>query len=48
MAALLVHTGEIRGSVYEQRNSRVELLDFLELLEAEIPEGRQCTRCPAV
>ena len=40
LAALLVHTGEIRGSVYEQCNSRVELLDFLELLEAEIPEGK--------
>jgi transposase len=40
LAALLVHTGEIKGSVYE-RNSRVEFLDFLELLEAEIPAGTQ-------
>jgi transposase len=40
LAALLVHTGEIKGSVYE-RNSRVEFLDFLELLEVEIPAGKQ-------
>jgi transposase len=40
LAALLVHTGEIKGAVYE-RNSRVEFLDFLELLEAEIPAGKQ-------
>ncbi len=39
LAALLVHTGEIKGSVYE-RNSRVEFLDFLEGLEAEIPPGK--------
>ncbi len=40
LAALLVHTGEIKGSVYE-RNSRVEFLDFLELLEAEIPADKE-------
>jgi len=40
LAALLVHTGEVKGSVYE-RNSRVEFLDFLELLEAEIPAAKQ-------
>lgn len=40
LAALLVHTGEIKGSVYE-RNSRVEFLDFLEQLEAEIPPDKQ-------
>jgi transposase len=40
LAALLVHSGEIKGNVYE-RNSRVEFLDFLELLEAEIPADKQ-------
>lgn len=40
LAALLVHTGEVKGNVYE-RNSRTEFLDFLELLEAEIPAGKQ-------
>jgi len=40
LAALLVHTGEVKGQVYE-RNSRVEFLDFLELLETEIPAGKQ-------
>jgi transposase len=40
LAALLVHTGEVKGSVYE-RNSRVEFLDFLQLLEAEIPADNQ-------
>jgi transposase len=40
LAALLVHSGEIKGSVYE-RNSRVEFLDFLQLLEAEIPPDNQ-------
>jgi transposase len=40
LAALLVHTGEVKGSVYE-RNSRVEFLHFLELLEAEIPADKQ-------
>jgi transposase len=40
LAALLVHTGEIKGSVYE-RNSRVEFLDFLHRLEAEIPQDKQ-------
>ncbi|MGH2996358.1 MAG: IS630 family transposase [Gaiellaceae bacterium] len=39
LAALLVHTGEIRGNVYE-RNSRVEFLHFLEQLEAEIPPDK--------
>ncbi len=40
LAALLVHTGEVKGSVYE-RNSRVEFLDFLATLEAEIPADKQ-------
>jgi len=40
LAALLVHTGEVKGSVYE-RHSRVEFLDFLERLEAEIPAAKQ-------
>jgi len=40
LAALLVHTGEVKGNVYE-RNSRAEFLDFLELLEAEIPADKQ-------
>lgn len=40
LAALLVHTGEVIGEVYD-RNSRVEFLDFLERLEAEIPAGKQ-------
>ena len=40
LAALLVHTGEVKGSVYE-RNSRFEFLDFLALLEAEIPADKQ-------
>ena len=40
LAALLVHSGEIKGEVYE-RNSRVEFLDFLSLLEREIPAGKE-------
>jgi transposase len=40
LAALLVHTGEVKGNVYE-RNSRVEFLAFLERLETEIPADRQ-------
>jgi transposase len=40
LAALLVHTGEVKGNVYE-RNSRLEFLDFLALLEAEIPADKQ-------
>lgn len=40
LAALLVHSGEVKGSVYE-RNSRVEFVDFLDRLEAEIPAGKQ-------
>jgi transposase len=40
LAALLVHTGEVIGEVYE-RNTRVEFLDFLERLEAEIPAGKE-------
>lgn len=39
LAALVVHTGEVKGSVYE-RNSRVEFLDFLDRLEVEIPPGK--------
>jgi len=40
LAALLVHTGEVKGSVYE-RHSRVEFIDFLQLLETEIPADKQ-------
>ena len=39
LAALLVHTGEIKGQVYE-RHSRVEFLDFLTRLDGEIPQGK--------
>lgn len=39
LAALLVHTGEVIGEVYD-RNSRVEFLDFLERLEVQIPAGK--------
>lgn len=40
LAALLVHTGEIIGEVYD-RNTRVEFLDFLDRLETEIPAGKE-------
>jgi transposase len=40
LAALLVHTGEVIGEVYD-RNSRVEFLDFLQRLEAEIPADKE-------
>jgi transposase len=40
LAALLVHSGRIVGNVYD-RNSRLEFLDFLDRLEAEIPAGKQ-------
>jgi transposase len=40
LAALLVHTGEVRGGVYE-RNTRVEFVDFLDRLDAEIPPGKK-------
>jgi transposase len=40
LAALLVHTGEVIGEVYD-RNSRVEFLEFLNRLEAEIPAGKE-------
>ena len=40
LAALLVHTGEVKGDVYE-RNSRSEFLDFLDRLEAEIAPGKE-------
>jgi transposase len=40
LAALLVHTGEVIGEVY-QRNARVEFLDFLDRLESEIPDGKE-------
>ena len=39
LAALLIHTGEVIGEVYD-RNTRVEFLEFLERLEAEIPAGK--------
>lgn len=40
LAALLIHTGEVIGEVYD-RNSRVEFVDFLNRLEAEIPAGKE-------
>lgn len=40
LAALLVHTGEVKGGVYA-RNSRVEFIDFLDRLDAEIPAGKK-------
>jgi transposase len=40
LAALLVHSGEVIGNVYD-RNTRVEFLDFLELLETQIPAGKE-------
>jgi transposase len=40
LAALLVHTGEVIGEVYD-RNTRVEFLEFLALLETQIPAGKQ-------
>lgn len=40
LAALLVHTGEVKGSVYE-RSSRLEFIDFLERLDADIPAGKE-------
>lgn len=40
LAALLIHTGEVIGEVYD-RNSRVEFLDFLDRLETEIPAGKE-------
>jgi len=40
LAGLLVHTGEVIGNVYD-RNSRVEFVDFLERLDAQIPAGKQ-------
>lgn len=39
LAALLVHSGEVIGNVYD-RNSRVEFVDFLDRLEHEIPAGK--------
>lgn len=45
LAVLVVHTGEIKGEAYA-RNSRLEFLDFLELLEREIPAGKAGTRDP--
>jgi len=40
LAALLVHTGEVIGEVYD-RNTRIEFLDFLDRLETEIPAGKE-------
>jgi transposase len=40
LAALLVHTGEVIGEVYD-RNTRIEFLDFLERLEHQIPAGKE-------
>ncbi len=40
LAALLVHSGEVKGVVYD-RNSRVEFIDFLERLDGEIPAAKQ-------
>jgi transposase len=39
LAALLVHTGEVKGGIYE-RNSRTEFVDFLARLDAEIPPAK--------
>jgi transposase len=39
LAGLLVHTGHVIGEVYD-RNSRVEVLAFLDRLECEIPAGK--------
>lgn len=39
LAGLLVHTGEVIGNVYD-RNSRVEFIDFLDRLDAQIPAGK--------
>jgi transposase len=40
LAALLVHTGEVIGNVYD-RNTRIEFLDFLDRLETQIPAGKE-------
>jgi transposase len=40
LAALLVHTGEVIGEVYD-RNTRIEFVEFLALLEAQIPAGKE-------
>jgi transposase len=40
LAALRIHSGEVIGNVYD-RNTRVEFLDFLGLLEAQIPAGKE-------
>ncbi len=40
LAGLLVHTGQVIGDVYD-RNSRVEFIDFLDRLEAEVPAGKE-------
>ena len=40
LAALLVHTGEVIGEVYD-RNTRIEFLEFLDRLEAQIPVGKE-------
>ena len=40
LAALLVHTGEVIGNVYD-RNPRVEFLDFLDQLERQVPAGKE-------
>lgn len=40
LAALLVHTGEVIGQVYD-RHTRIEFLDFLQRLESEIPAGKE-------
>jgi len=39
LAGLLVHSGEVIGEVYD-RNTRVEFIDFLGRLEAQIPAGK--------
>lgn len=40
LAALLVHTGEVIGEVYD-RNTRIEFLEFLDRLETQIPAGKE-------
>lgn len=39
LAALLIHSGQVIGNVYD-RNRRVEFLDFLGRLEAQIPPDK--------
>ena len=40
LAALLVHTGEVIGNVYD-RNTRIEFVAHLDCLETEIPASKE-------